>query len=58
MVLWEQNLLVSEIAKRIGHSVAVVRQAVVKWHAERGLPVPDGRTRRREIREKKESSEA
>jgi transposase len=50
MTLWHNDVLEGEIAKRLGCSIKIVRDAVVAWHAERNLPVPDGRTRRKQIR--------
>jgi hypothetical protein len=54
MELWNQDLQVHEIAAELDCCLETVRAAVVKWHDERGLPAPDGRARRREIRERKQ----
>lgn len=54
MVLWRQDLQVQEIAKKLDCGLETVRAAVVDWHQENGLPVPDGRQRRREIRLRRE----
>jgi site-specific DNA recombinase len=53
MELWHQDLSVSAISEQLGCGLEIVREAVTKWHVERGLPVPDGRARRREIRLKR-----
>jgi site-specific DNA recombinase len=54
MTLWhEQELTVQEIAAKLECGLESVREAVVDWHVERGLPIPDGRARRKEIRLKK-----
>ncbi|MAT69436.1 MAG: hypothetical protein CMJ58_07905 [Planctomycetaceae bacterium] len=56
MELYNQDLLVSEIADRLNCGVHLVRQAVEKHFTDRGLPVPDGRTRRKEIRLRREQA--
>lgn len=56
MELYDQDLLVSEIADRLNCGVHLVRQAVEKHFTDRGLPVPDGRTRRKEIRLRREQA--
>jgi hypothetical protein len=50
MGLWNQSLAMGEIARRIGCCRDTVTKIVHFWHTSRGLPVPDGRARRREIR--------
>jgi site-specific DNA recombinase len=50
MTLWHQDLSVAEIATRMGCCLEIIHEAVTKWHIAQGLPVPDGRARRREIR--------
>lgn len=55
MELWNKEFLVNEIADQMKCCLETVHEAVTKWHEERGLPVPDGRTRRREIRLKREA---
>jgi hypothetical protein len=37
----------------LGCGLESIREAVVDWHAERGLAVPDGRARRKAMRLKK-----
>lgn len=53
MELWHQDLSVTSIAEQLSYCLETVRAAVTKWHVECGLPVPDGRARRREIRLKR-----
>jgi hypothetical protein len=55
MELFHQDLLIGAIADRIGCCLEIVHEAVKKWHVAHDLPVPDGRTRRREIRLKREA---
>lgn len=55
MELWQQDLPVKEIAKRLDCGLETVRAAVVTWYESRGLPVPDGRERRKQIRLEQES---
>jgi DNA invertase Pin-like site-specific DNA recombinase len=50
MQLWHKDEAVTDIAKQLQCCMEVVREVVVEWHQQEGLPVPDGRTRRREIR--------
>jgi hypothetical protein len=50
MQLWHKDEAVNEIAKQLQCSMDIVREVVVEWHQKQGLDVPDGRTRRREIR--------
>lgn len=56
MELWQQDLPVKEIALRLECGLETVRAAVVTWHESRGLPVPDGRERRKQIRLKIENN--
>lgn len=44
--LFDEGLLVKEIAARLGVTHAVTAKALRHWHVSRGLPVPDGRSRR------------
>ena len=46
--LSDQSLLYAEIAEKLGVHIATVTAAVRYWHDVRGLPVPDGRSRRQE----------
>ncbi|BBO35141.1 hypothetical protein PLANPX_4753 [Lacipirellula parvula] len=55
MELWGLDLPVREIAARLECGLETVRAAVVTWHESRGLPVPDGRVRRKSIRLKREN---
>jgi DNA invertase Pin-like site-specific DNA recombinase len=49
MELYDQNVLLGDIAARLGCDRNTVTRAVAFWHTERGLPVPDGRTRRKNL---------
>ena len=49
MELFRQNLHYGEIAKELLVNISTIRSAVAFWHESRGLPVPDGRTRRKSI---------
>ncbi len=44
--LWDQGLLMHEIATALGCCRDTVTAAVKYWHTSRSLPVPDGRVRR------------
>ncbi|MEQ8209475.1 MAG: recombinase family protein [Lacipirellulaceae bacterium] len=57
MALFNQDHLVHEIGKELNIGLAVVREAVVKYHQDRGLPVPDGRARRKEINQKRRDAQ-
>jgi hypothetical protein len=48
--LYDEGLLLGEMAARLGHDRATVAQAVAFWHTSRGLPVPDGRSRRKGLK--------
>ena len=47
--LMDQGFLLQEIASHLGCVHNTVTKAVKHWHRSRGLPVPDGRTRRKEL---------
>lgn len=49
MTLVDRGALYGEIADRLNVDRNTVTAAVRVWHASRGLPVPDGRTRRRAL---------
>jgi DNA invertase Pin-like site-specific DNA recombinase len=49
MRFWDEGLLLQDIATRLGSNRNMVTQAVAYWHESRGLPVPDGRTRRKSL---------
>ena len=49
MELFQQQRLLSEIAKELDCNRDLVTKIVQRWHAEHGLPVPDGRTRRKSL---------
>jgi DNA invertase Pin-like site-specific DNA recombinase len=50
--LFDQNLLLQEIATHLGCSRDTVTQAIAYWFRSRGLEVPDGRTRRKGLQPK------
>ncbi len=50
--LWEEQLLMHEIATRLKCDKNTVTKALSFWHESRGLAVPDGRTRRKSLRRK------
>jgi site-specific DNA recombinase len=52
MDLWDQGLLAGEIAKRLGTHGNMITQAIRIGHERRGLPVPDGRERRKSLENK------
>jgi biotin operon repressor len=47
--LWDQNLLMQEIAERLGCCRDTVTAAIRHWFESRGLHVPDGRPRRKSL---------
>jgi hypothetical protein len=50
--LFDQNLLLQEIAEKLQCCKDTVTQAIAYWFRSRGLPVPDGRTRRKSLERK------
>jgi DNA-binding CsgD family transcriptional regulator len=52
MALWQQQVLLQDIADRLQIDRNTVTSAVRWWHEVRNLPVPDGRTRRKELDQK------
>jgi hypothetical protein len=55
MELWHQDISVTDIATELNCGLEIVREAVVNGHKRQGLPVPDGRKRRREMRLRREA---
>jgi site-specific DNA recombinase len=49
MVLYQQGLLLGDIAEKLQIDRNTVTAVVAKWHEKQGLPVPDGRTRRKSL---------
>lgn len=48
--LWNRSeLLIDEIATQLNVDRNTITHAVAYWHTSRGLPVPDGRTRRKRL---------
>ncbi|AMV19202.1 recombinase family protein [Planctomyces sp. SH-PL14] len=52
MELFREGHLIEEIATELGCSDATVHKAIANWHRTRGLAVPDGRTRRKQLTNK------
>jgi orotate phosphoribosyltransferase-like protein len=50
MELAEEGMLLQDIAAQLECDRNTVTQAIRYWHTSRGLPVPDGRTRRKSLR--------
>lgn len=46
-----------QIAQTVGIDRNVVTAIVEDWHRSRGLPVPDGRARRKELNRKRKKKE-
>jgi DNA invertase Pin-like site-specific DNA recombinase len=44
--LYDEGWSMTAIAKRLGSNINSVRKALVAWYEQRGLPVPDNRSRR------------
>jgi DNA invertase Pin-like site-specific DNA recombinase len=49
MALYDRGVLLGDIATALRCDRNTVTKAVAHWHAARGLPVPDGRTRRKSL---------
>ena len=49
MVLYRQKKLLQDIADTLKVDRNTVTSAIRWWHEVRGLPIPDGRTRRKEL---------
>lgn len=52
MELWNQGLLIGQIAERLQVNPATVTKAVEAWHRQNGVPMPDGRSRRKTLEQK------
>ena len=52
MMLYEKEMLLMEIAEALSCNRDTVTAAIRFWHESRGLPVPDGRTRRKSLKRK------
>ena len=50
--MMDEGWLLQEIAKKFGCCRDIITAAVKHWHSSRGLPVPDGRTRRKSLERK------
>lgn len=53
--LWRQGLLMQEVATQLGCCRDTVTALIQDWHTARGLEVPDGRARRKELSRGKKS---
>jgi site-specific DNA recombinase len=51
--LFDEGLLIKEIAARLGASRPQVAKALARWHRSRGLAVPDGRVRLNSLERKR-----
>lgn len=49
MELWQQGLLMQEIATQLACCRDTITALIRAWHMRRGLPVPDGRHRRKTL---------
>ena len=49
MALYQREMLLQDIAETLGVDRNTVTAAIRWWHEVRGLPVPDGRTRRKSL---------
>ena len=47
--LYDRGLLLFDIAGQLGCDRNTITSAIAYWHTSRGLPVPDGRTRRKAL---------
>ena len=54
--LWNEGLLMGEIAERFQVSRDLLTRTIAAWHVDHGLPVPDGRTRRKSLLTKQRPS--
>jgi len=55
MRLCDRGELLQEIAEKLGVDRNTITSAIRWWHESRGLPVPDGRSRRKELKRKTSS---
>ena len=55
--LMDEGWLLQEIAKKFGCCRDIITAAVKHWYSSRGLPVPDGRTRRKSLERKSSKRE-
>jgi len=58
MELVRRNKELGDIAAALGHDRNTVTKAIRFWHESRGLPVPDGRTRRKSLPRPEEKEQA
>ena len=50
--LWDQGWMMTRIGKEMGKAKSYVRKLIAFWFTSRGLPVPDGRSRRANLAQK------
>jgi hypothetical protein len=55
MELYREDMLLQDIAAKLKCDRNTVTQAIRYWHTSRGLPVPDGRTRRKSLKRQDQS---
>lgn len=54
MAHYQNGLALKEIADRVGADRNTVAAAIAHWHEQRGLTAPDGRARRKRLREERD----
>jgi hypothetical protein len=50
--LLDDNMLMIDICKEVGCDRTTLTRAIAHWHQSRGLPAPDGRSRRKTLEQK------
>lgn len=58
MKLWHEGWLHGAIAQRLDCDISIVTKSVQGWHRARGLPIPDGRTRRKTLKNDSENRDS
>ena len=56
--LCDEDVLLADIAETLGADRNTVTKAIKFWHTSRGLPIPDGRTRRKSLVRKQSTNDA
>lgn len=49
MAMWDAGMLIHQITTELGVCHATVHTVVKRWHERNGLPMPDGRSRRKSL---------
>ena len=57
MTLYNDSIPIKEIATKVGADRNTVTAAIRHWHERRGLTAPDGRARRKQLREERDRRE-